>query len=755
MSTGESSFVANKVRPHGFSALTDSASFKPSLESVVNASKQSSMTIPTPPTSAAKSITYIKKETENLSAAEKLRSKMKRKSTEDEYSDSKEQGAPDVESSESKVDGVEMDIKVSGNILGDLSKRSKIENDKTIIVKSETMTEGNNGDDVTETTDEVIDSHIPATEGGEKDTTTMHEEEDLPFLTVVPNVGKADDEMQRRIIAKEKSKMDNLKGQIVDHIQLHEKGAKARYYGDKHKKDDIEKGGGLGRMCFTYIEGLIWIFKYYYTGCPSWSWYYPFHYAPFASDLVNVDLYEIKFEMHYPFRPIEQLLAVLPADSVNALPDTCHWLMTDKSSPIIDIYSDDIPIDPNGKHLPHLWVLLLPFLDEKRIHNAFEQCEDALSEYDKSKNKLGQPIIFVHRASPIASGSASVLDSDDDKSVEFDAIQGNGMAGELSSAPDNFRCPLDGLVKCPSRPLSAWEDLKSNQVCCFAFALQEGRFHASSLLVGTEPIPPELTPFDLAPRRPPRMNRGRFNIVDIATARKQQGARQVQNCVAGPTYGFYANMNMGGPRARNSHVSYSEGVTRPDMHVVNGGPPTHQLQPFQPLHQMRPGVPPAHMSPQYVSMRHDNHQHCMAQDYLQQPRFCPPPTRQNEYGAHLSRMEPRPRGFVHEAPPSRIPGQQYRYDSSSRDPRLKPQGMAAPRNMIPAPRFRPPQPSYHQQHHHYQQQLPYHSEHMHQTQQIFPAHQLQQQSQDFHRQLKPPAPPPRQADRPRDPRKRK
>lgn len=72
-------------------------------------------------------------------------------------------------------------------------------------------------------------------------------------------------------------------------VRLWEDGWKDRYYSDKCKLDDIEGGGGRERLFQTYVEGLCWVMLYYYQGCPSWTWYFPFHYAPFASDLINCD----------------------------------------------------------------------------------------------------------------------------------------------------------------------------------------------------------------------------------------------------------------------------------------------------------------------------------------------------------------------------------------------------------------------------------------------------------------------------------
>ncbi|VEN38982.1 unnamed protein product [Callosobruchus maculatus] len=135
----------------------------------------------------------------------------------------------------------------------------------------------------------------------------------------------------------EKRKLDDTDDdsedeQAHDEVRLWEDGFKDRYYESKFDvgSDQLEFRYSVA---LQYVRGLCWVLKYYYQGCASWKWYFPYHYAPFASDFCNIAGLSTEFEADTkPFNPLEQLMGVFPAASSKHVPEVWAELMSSPTS---------------------------------------------------------------------------------------------------------------------------------------------------------------------------------------------------------------------------------------------------------------------------------------------------------------------------------------------------------------------------------------------------------------------------------------
>uniref|UniRef100_A0A674P3Q4 5'-3' exoribonuclease 1 n=1 Tax=Takifugu rubripes TaxID=31033 RepID=A0A674P3Q4_TAKRU len=149
---------------------------------------------------------------------------------------------------------------------------------------------------------------------------------------------------------------------------------------------DVVSDDFLAMQAKCYVEGIQWILHYYYHGVQSWSWYYPYHYAPFLSDIKNVAELKLTFDLGKPFMPFQQLLAVLPAASMELLPEAYRHLMNSENSPIIEYYPHDFKTDLNGKQQEWEAVVLIPFIDERCLLAAMEPWNHQLTKQERSRN---------------------------------------------------------------------------------------------------------------------------------------------------------------------------------------------------------------------------------------------------------------------------------------------------------------------------------------------------------------------------------
>ena len=159
-------------------------------------------------------------------------------------------------------------------------------------------------------------------------------------------------------------------------------------------------------MMLEYVRGLCWVAQYYFQGVPSWHWYYPYHYAPFACDLRQLGQQPVVFDLGQPVTPLTQLMSVLPAASSHCLPAAYANLMSDPASPIIDFYPEDFALDPNGKPpaLRWLWVARLPFIDAARLNSELTLVSETLTDGERRRNTFGQAMLLLSALHPGAGG---------------------------------------------------------------------------------------------------------------------------------------------------------------------------------------------------------------------------------------------------------------------------------------------------------------------------------------------------------------
>lgn len=234
-----------------------------------------------------------------------------------------------------------------------------------------------------------------------------------------------------------------------DKVRMWEPGYRERYYKSKFhitSEEDIDKV--RKDMVKHYLEGISWVLLYYYQGCPSWQWYYPYHYAPFAADFKNireiVGEEGITFKLGQPFRPYEQLMSVLPAASGHNLPEVFRKLMSDPESEIIDFYPEEFEIDMNGKKMSWQGIALLPFIDEKRLLEAVQKKYELLTEVEKERNTLKDEVLIISKQHKMYETFCKELYEKNQNDIEF-SFGKTGLAGEVRKASFD----INGITKYP------------------------------------------------------------------------------------------------------------------------------------------------------------------------------------------------------------------------------------------------------------------------------------------------------------------
>uniref|UniRef100_A0AAQ5Z816 5'-3' exoribonuclease n=1 Tax=Amphiprion ocellaris TaxID=80972 RepID=A0AAQ5Z816_AMPOC len=240
-------------------------------------------------------------------------------------------------------------------------------------------------------------------------------------VPMVSSAGPSDSTESRGV--KRKAEDSDSEPEPEDNVRLWEEGWKQRYYKTKFDVDATDDDFRR-KVVQSY-------------GCASWKWYFPFHYAPFASDFKDIKGMFTEFEKETkPFKPLEQLMGVFPAASGNFLPSTWRNLMSSPDSSIIDFYPDDFAIDLNGKKYAWQGVALLPFVDERRLRAALAEVYPDLTAEEVKRNSLGSDVLFLSRSHLLFDFIHELYRTESHESTDIPAELCHGIQGAINLDDD-------------------------------------------------------------------------------------------------------------------------------------------------------------------------------------------------------------------------------------------------------------------------------------------------------------------------------
>ncbi|WOK99446.1 5'-3' exoribonuclease 4 isoform X2 [Canna indica] len=309
----------------------------------------------------------------------------------------------------------------------------------------------------------------------------------------------------------QKDGSEDLQSIPVDKVKLGEPGYKERYYSEKFgveepklidnvKRDvgSIEIIDGLPENKATSVFCLVKETNKCMSSIPVR--FYPYHYAPFASDLKDLADLEITFFLGQPFKPFDQLMGTLPAASSNALPKRYRTLMMDPTSPLSSFYPKDFEIDMNGKRFAWQGVAKLPFIDEIRLLVETTKLEDTLTEEEKSRNRIMLDIIYVHQNHPLAAQVAFLYQicshlnlQEPSYYIPIDTNFSDGMNGFLCLSERNY------YSRTIPTPVKGLTNVENNRVLNSTYLNPQYHKHIPEPPQGVKMPPKILRPHDIKP----------------------------------------------------------------------------------------------------------------------------------------------------------------------------------------------------------------------------------------------------------------
>jgi 5'-3' exonuclease len=144
----------------------------------------------------------------------------------------------------------------------------------------------------------------------------------------------------------------------------------------------------------NYLESLMFTLKYYFQGCPSWSWHYKYRTSPLFSDVYYalenniVSMNNLEFVLGTPYTPFQQLMLILPPQLNNLLPSVLRPIMTDDNLLCTQYYPTEFVLDITVGIKQEYSEALLPEIDKELLIETIKSYENRLSKNEIKRNTI-------------------------------------------------------------------------------------------------------------------------------------------------------------------------------------------------------------------------------------------------------------------------------------------------------------------------------------------------------------------------------
>lgn len=184
------------------------------------------------------------------------------------------------------------------------------------------------------------------------------------------------------------------------------------YYSNKL---DITEDKEVLNICKDYIEGMMFVFRYYTKGIPSWKWFYNHHYAPFAYDIArciksNDKVLDCHFNKGEKMSPIQQLMCILPPSSKKLLPECLQPYYEPQNRLLGRWMTKDVKIDYEFKQNEWEGLVLLPFIETKDFEEVYKLEYGKFSMMDKNRDCEGKIFVYYQEFNPNTNTMENVME---------------------------------------------------------------------------------------------------------------------------------------------------------------------------------------------------------------------------------------------------------------------------------------------------------------------------------------------------------